>query len=70
MPDPITPANTAVSEQLSPRFRSAVYVATAMLAAGYAVAEGATDLPWPVMALYAMWNAGAGLLAAANTAAR
>jgi hypothetical protein len=47
--------------------RFVVYVLTAMLAAAYAVVEANTDVHWGWLAAYASWNAGAGILAAANT---
>ena len=64
------PVNTAASDLLTPRVRSIIYVASTMLAAAYAVVEANVDLHWGVMASYAAWNAGVGVLAVSNTARR
>ena len=55
---------------LPPRARAVIYVITVILAAAYAVIEANTDLHYGWMAAYAGWNAGAGVLAVANTPAR
>lgn len=60
---------TAVGELLGPRVRAVIYVLTVMLAAAYATVEANVDLHWGVMAAYAAWNAGAGVLAVSNTKA-
>lgn len=64
-----TPEPTALSSILAPRQRAIVYVLSVMLAAAYAVVEANVDLHWGVMAGYAAWNAGVGVLAVSNTAA-
>ena len=65
-----SPTNTAISEVIPPRWRATIYIVSAMLAAAWAVIEANVDIPWPYLAGYAAWNAGVGLLAASNTAAR
>jgi hypothetical protein len=47
--------------------RFSLYVISAMLAAFYVVATQAIELAWYWQAAYAAWNAGVGVLAAANT---
>ena len=65
---PAPPAtNTAVADLLTPRQRSIAYLASVMLAAAYATTEANADLPWPVIAVYAAWNAAIGVLAVSNT---
>jgi hypothetical protein len=56
-----------LAEIIPAKARAVVYLVTVMLAAAFAVVEVNTSLHWGWQAGYAAWNAGAGVLAVANT---
>lgn len=65
----LNPNVPVVADLFTPRQRTAIYLASVMLAAAFAVVTANVDLHYAVEAVYAAWNAGIGLLAFSNTSA-
>lgn len=61
--DPMVPA---VADLFTPRQRTIIYLLSVMLGAAYGIVSTATTIHWGLLAAYAAWNAGVGLLAVSN----
>ena len=67
MTDVPNPSIPAVADLFSPRTRTVIYLLSVVLAAAFGVVTANVDLHWAILAGYAGWNAGVGLIAVSNT---
>ena len=67
MSDVQNPSIPAVADLFSPRTRTVIYLLSVVLAAAFGVVTANVDLHWAILAGYAGWNAGVGLIAVSNT---